>query len=255
MKQEIDKDSKIPLYIQLANIFIENIEKNMNENDKLDTEREISKKYSLSRVTVRQSLDYLQKNGYIYKIHGKGNFVAERTMEQNLTKFYSFSEDMIKRGKIPTTEIVTFEILEIDKKIASKLKLKENDLVYKIARIRSADAVPMIYEISYIPYSRFKDLNKKMLEYSSMYDVFNKNYHTQITYAEEFFRPVLVNKIESIYLNIKEGDCALKVERYTYENQQIIEYTVSITRGDKFKYRVCLINDLNNIEEENKDAN
>lgn len=66
MKEKIDKNSKIPLYIQLADIFIENIEKNMNENDKLDTEREISKQYSLSRVTVRQALDYLQKNGYIY---------------------------------------------------------------------------------------------------------------------------------------------------------------------------------------------
>ena len=53
MKEKIDKNSKIPLYIQLADIFIENIEKNMNENDKLDTEREISKQYSLSRVTVR----------------------------------------------------------------------------------------------------------------------------------------------------------------------------------------------------------
>lgn len=66
MKQKIDKNSKIPLYIQLADIFIEDIEKNMHENDKLDTEREISKQYSLSRVTVRQALDYLQKNGYIY---------------------------------------------------------------------------------------------------------------------------------------------------------------------------------------------
>lgn len=72
MKQKIDKNSKIPLYIQLADIFIEDIEKNMHENDKLDTEREISKQYSLSRVTVRQALDYLQKNGYIYKIQGKG---------------------------------------------------------------------------------------------------------------------------------------------------------------------------------------
>lgn len=248
MKEKIDKNSKIPLYIQLADIFIENIEKNMNENDKLDTEREISKQYSLSRVTVRQALDYLQKNGYIYKIQGKGNFVCERTMEQNLTKFYSFSEDMRKKGKIPTTEILTFEIVEVDEKIASKLKLKENDLVYKIARIRLADSIPMIYEISYLPYKRFEDLNKKMLEESSMYDVFKKNYHTKITYAEELFRPILVNKLESIYLKIKEGECALKVERLTYENQQIIEYTVSITRGDKFKYRVCLINDSDNIE-------
>lgn len=167
MKQKIDKNSKIPLYIQLADIFIEDIEKNMHENDKLDTEREISKQYSLSRVTVRQALDYLQKNGYIYKIQGKGNFVAERTMEQNLTKFYSFSEDMRKKGKVPTTEILTFEIVELDEKIASKLKLRENDLVYKIARIRLADGVPMIYEISYLPYNRFEDLNKKMLEENS----------------------------------------------------------------------------------------
>ena len=65
MKQKIDKNSKIPLYIQLADIFIEDIEKNMHENDKLDTEREISKQYSLSRVTVRLLIIFKRMDIYI----------------------------------------------------------------------------------------------------------------------------------------------------------------------------------------------
>ncbi|MDZ7548168.1 UTRA domain-containing protein, partial [Clostridium perfringens] len=50
------------------------------------------------------------------------------------------------------------------------------------------------------------------------------------------------NKLESIYLDIKEGAPSLKIERLTYENKDIIEYTVGVARGDKCKYRVKLNN-------------
>lgn len=57
----INKNSNIPLYVQLMNILIEKIESSMEENEKLDSEREICKKYAVSRTTVREALDELEK--------------------------------------------------------------------------------------------------------------------------------------------------------------------------------------------------
>lgn len=62
------------------------------------------------------------------------------------------------------------------------------------------------------------------------------------SFTEECFMTILTNKLESVYLDIKEGSPRLKIERFTYENSNIIEYTVSVARGDKFKYRVKLNN-------------
>ena len=97
--------SKSPLYYQLAEIIINDIkEKNLQENDRILTEREYCEKYNLSRSTVRQAIAYLEKKGYIYKVQGCGTFVSSRVMKQKLLKFYSFTEEAKKQGKTPSSK-------------------------------------------------------------------------------------------------------------------------------------------------------
>lgn len=238
----IDKSSKIPLYLQLKDILIGKIEKNMDSNDQLPSEREICETYDLSRTTVRQALDELEKEKYIYKVHGKGNFISPKRYNQDLISFYSFTEEMKKAGRKPKSEVIGFEIRETGEKLANIFKQNEDDLVYKVTRIRKADDIPMMYEVTYLPFDRFKGLNKEKLEMTPMYEVFLSEYNARITSAEEVFEPILTSKLESIYLDVEEGSPSLKIERFTYEGSKIIEYTVGIARGDKFKYRVKLNN-------------
>ena len=238
----IDKNSKTPLYLQLKEILIGKIEKTMDSNDQLPSEREICETYDLSRTTVRQALDELEKEKYIYKVHGKGNFISPKRYNQDLISFYSFTEEMKKAGRKPKSEVIGFEIRESGEKLANIFKQNEDELAYKITRIRKADDIPMMYEVTYLPFERFKELKKEKLEMAPMYDVFSSEYNVRITSAEEVFEPILTSKLESIYLDVEEGSPSLKIERFTCEGSKIIEYTVGIARGDKFKYRVKLNN-------------
>lgn len=242
MSSIVDKSSRMPLYLQLMNILIDMIETKLEENEQILSEREICEIYNVSRTTVRQAMDELEKKGYIYKIHGKGTFVSPRRMNQDLISFYSFTEEMKKLGKNPSSEVTGFEIVQADEKISSIFRIDSGDLLYKVSRIRKADGLPMIYETTYLPFNRFKGINKEQLVENPMYDVLVKSFNTKITSAEEYFMPILTNKLESIYLDIKEGSPSLKIERFTYENDNVIEYTLSVARGDKFKYRVKLNN-------------
>jgi GntR family transcriptional regulator len=242
MSAIVDKSSRTPLYLQLMNILIDMIENKLEENDQILSEREICEIYNVSRTTVRQAMDELEKEGYIYKVHGKGTFVSPKRMNQDLISFYSFTEEMKKIGKTPTSEVTGFEIVEAGDKISKIFKIDSEELLYKVSRIRKADEVHMMYETTYLPFNRFKGITREQLEEKPMYDVLIKNFNTKITSAEEYFRPILTNKLESVYLDIKEGSPSLKIERFTYENTNVIEYTVSVARGDKFKYRVKLNN-------------
>lgn len=238
----VDKNSRIPLYSQLMDILIEIIENSMEENEQILSEREICDKYDVSRTTVRQALDELEKEGYIYKIHGKGTFVSPKRFSQDLISFYSFTEEMKKLGKNPSSEVTGFEIIQAADKLAHKFRVSSDDLLYKVSRIRKADNIPMMYETTYLPFERFKGLTKEELIEQPMYEVMVKKYNVKLTSAEEFFQPILTNKLQSLYLGIKEDSPSLKIERFTYENNNIIEYTVGVARGDKFKYRVKLNN-------------
>lgn len=241
----IDRTSNIPMYIQLEEILIEQIQ-DMEIGSQLDTEREICEKYNVSRTTTRQALDELANNEYIIKIHGKGNFVANKYVEQKLVEFYSFTDEMKRLGKTPKTKYIGFGIEEASDKIAEKLQLAKGDLVYSLCRLRFADDMPMMYGVTYLPYNQFPDLSIELLEASPLYDVLRKKYNVSFAYAEELFQPILINKLESFYLKVPEGMPGLKIERFTYikglVRNQIIEYTKSIARGDTFKYRICLEN-------------
>ena len=239
---KIDDSLRTPKYMQLMKILIHDIENYMNENDKLDSEREICEKYGVSRTTVRQALDELEKNKYIYKIQGKGNFISSKEAKQDLINFYSFTDEMKKLGRVPKSELIGFEIMEANDKTARKLAINKKELVYKISRIIIADDIPMMFEVTYLPYEKFKGLKKEMLMKKSIYSIFKDEFNISMKLAEETFEAIVINKLESIYLGINEGAPGLKIERITYENKEIVEYTVSIARGDKFKYKVTLNN-------------
>ena len=238
----IAKNSRTPLYLQLMNILIDKIENKLEEDTQIPSEREICEVYDVSRTTVRQAMDELEKEGYIYKVHGKGTFVSPKRMNQDLSAFYSFTEEMKKLGKEPSSEVTGFEVVQAGEHIRDMFKMGKEDLLYKISRIRKADGIHMMYETTYIPYDRFKGITREKLENKPLYDILAKEYNVRISSAEEYFRPILTNKIESVYLDIKEGSPSLKIERFTYEKGEVIEYTVSVARGDKFKYRVRLNN-------------
>lgn len=236
----IDKQSKLPLYYQLMNFIIKEIEEGLEDGKKLPSERDYCEKYDLSRSTVRQALSELESEGHIYKVHGKGTFVSTRKIEQNLLNFYSFTEEMKKKSKNPTSKVLNFEIIECNEKISGRMSLKIGDKIYKFTRLRLADDVPMLIETSYIPYNRFPGITKDDLEKEAMYDIFTKRFNAQITMADEYFESVLTNAVEAEFLKISKKIPSLKIERYTYEQDAVIEYTVSIARGDKFKYHVTL---------------
>jgi len=237
----IDKESRIPLYYQLMDIIKEMIEEgHLSENDQLPSERELCETYNVSRSTVRQAIQELEREGYIYREHGKGTFVSPEKFKQDLLSFYSFTDEMKKIGKTPSSQVLDFKVIKCNDELAKKMKLDSGEKVYMFTRLRLADNEPMMLETSYVPCSRFPGLTKEQLEQSAMYEIFTKKYNAVFTCAEEIFQPVLTREEEALLLQYRPGLPAMMIERITHENSTIIEYTKGIARGDRFKYHVLL---------------
>ncbi|MBS4535764.1 GntR family transcriptional regulator [Clostridium sp. D2Q-14] len=237
----LSKDNKIPLYYQLYDIIVNQIESRVyNEHDKLPSERELCDEYDISRATVRKAMNELEKKGYIYKKHGKGIFVSDHAFKQDLLEFYSFTEEMKKIGKEPSSEVIDFGIVDTTEKLSRKLNCHIESRLYKFTRIRLADNEPMMLETTYLPQERFPSLTNEELENKAMYDIFRDKYGVTFSKAEERFRPVITRKNEAELLDINKKIPSMMIERYTYEKDNIIEYTVGIARGDKFEFRVIL---------------
>jgi len=238
----IDKTSRIPVYVQLMNIIIDQINKGiLMENQQLPAERELCATYQLSRTTVRQAMQELEKDRYVYIQHGKGTFVSPKQYKQELYGFYSFTEEMKKMGKVPSTKIIHFEETQCDQRMARKMNCGIGEKIYHFSRLRYADDELVMLVTSNILCQRFPGFRREMLENNaSLYEAFIDQYNVVFAKAKESLQSVGARKEEAKLLQIPVNFPCMLIERTTLENEIIIEYATSIARGDMFKYDIVL---------------
>lgn len=229
--------SKEPIYVKLVTFLKEYIEKNMKKDQKLLSEREISLRLKVSRFTVRQALNELERTGYIYKVHGKGTFVSEKSIPTALNDIYSYTEQVRSLGKKTKTRFLEFKIFNSDNILASKLNINFGEKVIKLICLRSVDNIPMMVEKIYLPYAKFPTLTLNMLAACSLYSVMKKNFNQSAHFVNEALQASLITRKEAKLLNVDNNTPCLKVERTSYNKvHEPIEFTVCIARGDKFVY-------------------
>lgn len=75
----LDKDSPIPLYIQFKEYLLDRIERGeLEPGQRLPSEREFCDQLGVSRITIRQALNELVRDGMIQSVPGKGTFVGRK---------------------------------------------------------------------------------------------------------------------------------------------------------------------------------
>lgn len=234
---KIDKKSEIPLYQQLAHSIKKAVdEQKLKENDKIPAENEFCKIYDLSRTTVRQALDILEKDGYIYKLRGKGSYVSTPKIHQNRSSFSKFYDDMRSLGKVPVSKIISLKIKVADAYVREKMQLEENEMLCQIKWIRYGNNEPLIYETINLNYKLVDGIEMKELTDKKLYDILSEEYGIKMTHGKELFYPCKLDINEAKNLGLKENDLGMKVERVVFQGKDVVEYTTSTVRGDRFIY-------------------
>ncbi|MFC6175391.1 GntR family transcriptional regulator [Companilactobacillus huachuanensis] len=229
---------KISLQEQLINqltIYVQNLA----PNAKLLSERQLADKYEVSRNTVRAALFDLETIGLVRRIHGKGTFVNRTNLDNDLSSCYKFGQQMRRLGRVPTTQIISFEKKEVNAYFAENMNLTDGEIIIKVERLRLADGESMMFERTYLPLKYFSTLSVNMLQDQSMYDVFRDEFHENVDYADEYFSSGVISDIDSKVMGLPEGAPCLLLKRKTYDMQKhLIEFTLSTARSDEFGYHV-----------------
>ncbi|WP_058304700.1 GntR family transcriptional regulator [Gorillibacterium timonense] len=76
-----------PLYMQIQDYFKDQIKNGqLQTGDKIPAEKELMERFDVSRITVANALVQLAKDGWIYRIPGRGSFVSEPTLESRTVR-------------------------------------------------------------------------------------------------------------------------------------------------------------------------
>lgn len=227
-------------YTQLYEILADKISSGeWKPNDCLPTEKELCQRYALSRITVRDALNLLAKDGYIYRKQGKGTFVAVRPIEQKLTKLYTLRENIEAKGMVPHNKILSYKTIPAAGKVKEVLQLTDGASVYELIRCLYASDIPYAVETSYIPVDLCPGMTSDTIRNQGLYKTM-QSYNAVPEHAVEKLSAVPVNREDALLLRIRPSDISIRNERTTYSHTGIMEYTVTMIKNDFFSYTVEL---------------
>ncbi|MDD3254125.1 MAG: GntR family transcriptional regulator [Lachnospiraceae bacterium] len=231
------------LYLKIYQNIIDKIRSHeYTENEPLPSERSLAEIYRVSRSTIRLALDKLSSDGYIYTIHGNGSFVKPQAFEQSLNQFYSFTDSLKASDTQIKNIVIDYELTTIDRRSAERFNCPARSVFHKLTRLRLEKDYPLMIEVTFLPQSRIHHLDLNYLKGNgSLYRYLADNYAFQTNQARETFRPILALPHERELLKISASIPCMLLERFSYEDNALIEYTKSVIRGDKYTFRVDLV--------------
>ncbi len=234
------RTSVLPLYYQLA----QTIRKQMDAGDllpgqQLPSERDLMSLHGVSRNTVRQAIDALEREGLVERDQGRGTFVSEPKLQLGVTRLTSFTEDMQERGLKPFSRLIQWGVEPSLGPIAEQLQLLPNEEVLFVQRLRYADDEPMALSTSYFSLAVCPGLKDENVENQSIYRLLEEKYGIKLTQAEQSIRAKSANAQEASLLNVKPGASLLVVEGTVLTAiGQPVEHLQTIYRSDRYEFRV-----------------
>ncbi len=241
----LDMASSKPLYEQIKRYIVSNIQAGLfRPHTRIPSERELAKKFGVSRLTVTKALKELEQAGIVYVRIGKGTFIAPETISLQLDTLMSFTEEITNRGQSVSSQVLLAQMMPATIDISQKLNVLIGTPVAVLKRVRSANELPIAIETATLLASVCEGIFEKHdFSKESLYNVLKKRYGITLKYAEQTIEARQASREEARTLQIDAGSPILAIYRITYNDyDQPIEYAISAYRGDSYKFKAILRN-------------
>lgn len=233
----------IPLAVQVMNDIITGIEDGdlVRENEKLPSEDELSKRFDVSRATLREALSKLEQRGVITRQHGKGTFISRKTPVINSGLEQLESLDTLARRSGLDTQVGESQLVEREAspEESEQLELPPAFPVLAVNRLILAAGQPVAYLVDVIPttYLRANDLDKVYT--GSVLDVFIKRAAPILSHAQTNITVERVDTSIAKKLNVQSTETLLKLESLLFSRDgKKIDYSFSYFIPGYFRFQV-----------------
>jgi GntR family transcriptional regulator len=233
----LDRRSGIPLYHQIQQRLLEQIQSGEMKPDKpLPSIQQIAARMGVSQMTVRQAVRALIELGMIYSRQGKGTFISGIKLERDFRQVLSFTEETMGRGSRPSSRALSFRMQAPSPEVKETLRLSDDEKVFALRRVRYGDSVPMGIELSCLPVRLCPGLLQSFDPTTSLYEELAEQYGVQLMVTDEVVEVGIVNADDAHLLEIAPQSPVFLFTRVSYlEDGTPAEHVQSVYRGDRYK--------------------
>jgi GntR family transcriptional regulator len=139
----LDRSSKVPLYLQIEEQVRRMLAGGAPSDARVFTEQELSRRFQVSRMTVRQAIRALVGEGLLYRVRGAGTFAGAPKMTESLESLRDNFEDWESQGHKVALRILAFDMEEAGADIARRLQVAPRSRVPHLLRLWRVDGTPI----------------------------------------------------------------------------------------------------------------
>lgn len=204
---------------------------------KLPSERQMNESFSVSRITVRQALAELQREGLIFKINGKGTFVSLPKARFDVSTLRGFGESAAQIGQEAFSKLISVETDSPSEIVRQNLQLPEGALATKVERLRYLNREPLAFDITFAPSQLGERICAADLQQRDLFDILENDCGITVATANVNIEALVCNAKLSEHLNAEPNSAALHIERTIVDQSgQPILYENLYYRGERFKF-------------------
>jgi DNA-binding GntR family transcriptional regulator len=147
----LNRESPTALYMQIADLLRADIDSGVFATDsKLPAENELTQRFEVSRVTVRQALAQLLSEGYVVSKQGKGTFVSRQKFLHDLKPMRGFYDALVAQGVEPKTKLLEFTPASASESMRQAFDAADADC-FQLKRLYLVDDEPIALVVSILP--------------------------------------------------------------------------------------------------------
>lgn len=132
----------------------------------LPSESQLCEEFGVSRMTARAAVQRLVQDGLVYRVPGRGTFVAVPRANRTAGHVLSFSDEMRRKGRIPSSRVIERRQRRASEEEERRLGVRD---VVVLRRIRLADGKPLVLERAVFPADRVATTLDVDLERESLF--------------------------------------------------------------------------------------
>ena len=214
---QIDRNSYEPAYAQLANIIRRQIANgDFRPGDQLPSEAQLCRRYGISPMTVRRSINMLADQDVVSTAQGRGTFV--KPLELTTAAFdLGGLQKLFASGEAADVKLLDVRVVSADERVARKLSIHVGDPAIYIRRLFTRDKEPVFYHRAYLIYDPTRPIVEAEMDVTSLQGLFAYADNSLLKRGELNFEAALMNPEEASLLDASYPSAAFILEHLFYD--------------------------------------
>ncbi len=206
-------------------------------HQRIPSEAQLCREFGVSRGTVERAIRGLVEEGVLYRVQGKGTFVASPPLDEVSFRLGSIWEEARRAGRRLTNRVIRQAQMPATPEAAQRLGIPPGHPVIEIVRLRLIDDLPIAHESRTLALELCPQLLEEDVETQSIHDLLLHKYRLPLLKASYTIEVVVLEGPEAELLEAEPGTPAFLVDRLTYTTGlRPAVWLRQLFRGDRYRF-------------------